>query len=53
MATAVFVERWVKNLKSGVPGARVVDLLPGAGHHVFLTREADVLRELRAFVAGL
>lgn len=51
-ATAAYVERWIKNLKSGVPGARLVDL-PGAGHYVFLTREADVLRELRAFVAGL
>lgn len=51
-ATAVYVDRWVQNLKSGVPGARIVDL-PGAGHYVFLTREADVLRELRVFVAGL
>jgi pimeloyl-ACP methyl ester carboxylesterase len=51
-ATAAFVERWVKNLKSGVPAARLVDL-PGAGHYVFLTREADVLRELRAFLADL
>ena len=52
LATAAFVERWVKNLKSGVPGARLVDL-PGAGHFVFLTREAEVLRELGSFVAGL
>lgn len=51
-ATATFIERWMKNLKSGVPAARLVDL-PGAGHYVFLTREADVLRELRAFAAGL
>jgi non-heme chloroperoxidase len=51
-ATALYVERWVKNLKSGVPGARIVDL-PEAGHFVFLTKEADVLREVGAFVAGL
>ena len=51
-ATAAYVDRWVKNLKSGVPGARCVDL-PGAGHYLFLTREADVLGELRRFVAGL
>jgi len=51
-ATAAYVDRWVKNLKSGVPGARFVDL-PGAGHYVFLTREAEVLRELRRFVAEL
>jgi len=51
-ATAAYVESWTKNLKSGVPGARFVDL-PGAGHYVFLTREAEVLKELRKFVAGL
>jgi pimeloyl-ACP methyl ester carboxylesterase len=50
--TARYVDRWVKNLRSGVPGARVVDL-PGAGHYVFLTREAEVLKELRQFVAAL
>jgi non-heme chloroperoxidase len=51
-ATTPYVERWVNNLKSGVPEAQIVDL-PEAGHFVFLTKEADVLRELRAFVAGL
>lgn len=51
-ATAAYVDRWTKNLESGVPRARVVDL-PGAGHYVFLTREAEVIRELRAFLAGL
>jgi len=51
-ATAAYVERWKKNLLSGVPGARIVDL-PGAGHFVFLTREAEVLQGLREFVAGL
>jgi pimeloyl-ACP methyl ester carboxylesterase len=50
-ATAAYVERWIKNLKSGAPGARLVDF-PGAGRFVFLTRETDVLRELRAFVTG-
>jgi non-heme chloroperoxidase len=51
-ATAAYVDRWVNNVKSGVPGARFVDL-PRAGHYVFLTREAEVLGELRRFVAGL
>jgi pimeloyl-ACP methyl ester carboxylesterase len=51
-ATAAYVDRWVKNVKSGVPGARFVDL-PSAGHYVFLTREAEVLGELRRFVAEL
>jgi len=51
-ATAAYVERWKKNLLTGVPSARIVDL-PGAGHFVFLTREAEVLRGLQDFVAGL
>jgi pimeloyl-ACP methyl ester carboxylesterase len=51
-ATAAYVDRWMENLKSGVPRARFVDL-PRAGHYVFLTREADVLRELRSFVGSL
>jgi pimeloyl-ACP methyl ester carboxylesterase len=51
-ATAAYVDRWVKNLKSGVPGARVVDL-PGAGHFVFLSREPEVVEEIRRFVASI
>lgn len=51
-ATVAYVERWKKNLQSGGRGARFVDL-PGAGHYVFLTREAEVLRGLQEFVAGL
>jgi non-heme chloroperoxidase len=51
-ATAVFVDRWTKNLKSGVPGAQIIDL-PGAGHYVFLTQEAEVLEGVKAFVAAL
>lgn len=37
---------------SGVPSAHVVQL-PHANHYVFLSNEADVLREVRAFLAGL
>jgi non-heme chloroperoxidase len=51
-ATKAYVDRWAGNLKQGVPHARLVDL-SGAGHYVFLTREAEVLRELRAFLASL
>ncbi len=51
-ATAVYQERWLNNLKRAVPNAHFVDL-PGAGHFVFLTREADVLRETHAFVRAL
>ncbi len=33
-------------------GAHVVRI-PHANHYVFVTNEADVLREMNAFVAGL
>jgi pimeloyl-ACP methyl ester carboxylesterase len=36
----------------GVPSARVV-LLPHATHYVFQSNEADVLREMNAFIAAL
>ncbi|HTE47375.1 MAG TPA: hypothetical protein VK636_19140 [Gemmatimonadaceae bacterium] len=36
----------------GVPGARVVRL-PNADHFVFRSNEADVVREIRAFVDTL
>jgi non-heme chloroperoxidase len=50
-ATRAFTDRWVAALKRGVPEARIVDL-PGAGHYVFITREAEVVREVRAFVSA-
>lgn len=51
-ATQAVFDRWSANLKRGVPGAKVIDL-PGATHYLWMTREADVLREIRAFIAGL
>jgi pimeloyl-ACP methyl ester carboxylesterase len=51
-ATKIFMDRWADNLKRSVPNARLVDL-PGAGHHVFLTREAAVLSEMHKFVLTL
>ena len=39
-------------LKRGVPGARIVELV-GANTYIFLSNEAEVLREMRAFVTGL
>jgi pimeloyl-ACP methyl ester carboxylesterase len=48
----VLVEKQAKAFENGVPGAHVVRL-PGAHHYVFLSNEADVLREMRAFLAGL
>ena len=41
-----------KALESGVPSARVVRL-PHANHYVFFSNEADVLREMNAFLGSL
>ena len=41
-----------KAFESGVPSARVV-LLPHANHYVFFSNEADVLREMNAFLGNL
>jgi hypothetical protein len=35
-----------------VPSAKVVRL-PNANHYVFMSNEADVLKEINAFVANL
>ena len=51
-AAAAYVERWIQNLRASVPATRLVNLA-GADHYVFLTREFEVVRELRTFVAGL
>jgi hypothetical protein len=42
----------VAAVEAGVPSAGVVRL-PKANHYVFLSNEADVLREMRAFLDGL
>ncbi len=48
-ATAAFGERWIQNLKRGVPGARIA-VVQGAGHYLFLSRPEEVLREIRTLV---
>jgi pimeloyl-ACP methyl ester carboxylesterase len=50
--TEPLVTLQAKAFEEGVPSARVVRLAR-ANHYVFLSNEADVLRELRAFIAGL
>jgi len=47
-----FKEKIAKAFENGVPSARVVRL-PHANHYVFLSNEADVLREMNAFLATL
>jgi len=42
------VSRWERDILAGVPTARIVEL-PGANLYMFLSNEADVLREVRAF----
>jgi len=45
-------EAQAKAFESGLPTARVVRI-PHANHYVFLSNEAEVLREMEAFIAGL
>ena len=51
-ATRALYTRWQQDLRSAIPTARIVEL-PGANIYMFLTNEADVLREIRAFAATL
>ena len=51
-ALAALTERQMKAFREGVPTARVV-VLPRAHHYVYLSNQADVLREMRAFLDGL
>ena len=48
----VYIKRYEKSLLTAVPGARIVEL-PGANHYIFISNEADVVREIRAFVTHL
>jgi len=51
-ALTPLTETQIKEFEKGVPTARVVRLR-GANHYVYLSNEADVLREMRAFLHGL
>ena len=44
--------RQAQLIEDAVPAARVVKL-PGAHHYIYLSHEADVLREMRAFLSRL
>src|SRR6266849_4348055 len=48
-ATSAYVNRWKKNLQTAPGGVRIV-IVTGANHYFFLSKEADVLRELRVFM---
>jgi len=51
-ALAALVERQEKAVENGVPTAHVITL-QSAHHYVFLSNAADVIREMRAFLASL
>jgi len=48
----IMATRWEKDLRAAVPSAKIVEL-PGASLYMFLSNEADIIRELRAFAATL
>ena len=49
-AERAMIARWQRDLRAGVPTARIVNL-PGANLYMFLSHEAEVLREVRGFGA--
>lgn len=49
---AALTEKQAEAFEGGVPSARVVRL-PHANHYVFISNEADVLREMRVFLGSL
>ena len=51
-ATRALYDRWQRDLLAAVPSARIVEL-EGASLYMFLSNEADVVREIRAFAATL
>jgi hypothetical protein len=51
-ALTALTESQAKAFENGVPSAHVVRL-SGAHHYVYLSNEADVLREMRSFLSGL
>ncbi len=46
------VENQARAFETQIPGAKVVRI-PHANHYVFRSNEADVLREMNAFIATL
>ena len=51
-AGRIMATKWERDLLAGVPDAKIVEL-PGASLFMFLSHEADVMREIRAFAASL
>jgi pimeloyl-ACP methyl ester carboxylesterase len=51
-ASRAMLEKWQRDLLAGVPDAKIVEL-PGGNLYMFLSNEADIIRELRAFASSL
>src|SRR5688572_9126774 len=51
-ANRAMLSKWQRDLLAGVPAARIVELRR-ANLFMFLSNEADVLREVRTFVSAL
>ena len=51
-ATRALYVRWQRDLLAAVPTARIVEL-EGASLYMFLSNEADIIREVRTFAATL
>jgi pimeloyl-ACP methyl ester carboxylesterase len=51
-ATRAMLKKWQWDLRRGVPGAKIVEL-PGADLYMFLSNEAEIIRELRSFASSL
>jgi hypothetical protein len=45
-------EKQLKSFQEGIPQAKVVRIA-NADHYIFITNEAEVLREMRAFLSTL
>ena len=45
-------EKQLRSFEEGIPHARVVRI-PNADHYIFITNEAEVLREMRTFLSTL
>jgi pimeloyl-ACP methyl ester carboxylesterase len=51
-ADASWIRRRIQSVRDAKASVRVIEL-PGANHYLFLSNEAEVLREMRIFVEGL
>lgn len=49
---SIYRARQAAVVRRAAPNARIVDV-PGAMHYVFLTNEADVVREINVFLTSL